>query len=179
MRSFGFDAFVLLCRSLCLEVLKDRISVLTVDITLRHQREGHTMVETAELLDLLIAARLLVSELIAREAEDDESLVFVFLIQCLQTIVLRRETAFRSGINDEEHLTFVVCEIYFFASVIEDFEIINGCHICIIFVLFIQFFVFFYQFVKRRDHLHQFLGLSVRHLHRATHLLRNALGLLV
>ena len=77
---FGFETFVFLGWRLRLEVLKDGIGVRAVDITLGHEREGHTVVEAAELLDLLIAARFLVRELVAGEAQDHESLVFVFLV---------------------------------------------------------------------------------------------------
>ena len=105
------------------------------DVTLRHQREGHTVVEAAELFDLLIVARFLVRKLVARETENDKSLVFIFLVQCLQTIVLRRETTFGGGVNDEDHLSFVVSEVYLFASIGEDFEIINCCHNSILYQL--------------------------------------------
>ena len=125
---FGFETFVFLGRGLGLEILEDGIGVCAVDITLGHEREGYTVVEAAELFDLLIATRFLVRELVTGESEDDETLVFVFLVQSLQTVVLRRKTALGSGINDKDHLSFVICEVHLFASVVKDFEIINCCH---------------------------------------------------
>ena len=130
---FGFESFVLLGRCLRFEVLKDGIGVSAVHIAFCHQREGHTVVETAELLDLLIASGFLVGELVARETENHEALVFVFLVQLFQTVVLRRETALGSSIDDENNLPFIVSKVHFFASVGEGGKIINGCHSCFFF----------------------------------------------
>ena len=46
---------------------------LAVDVHLRRQRELDAEVDPAELLDLRVVARLLVRELVAREADHDEA----------------------------------------------------------------------------------------------------------
>ena len=51
------------------------------------------MVHTAELLYLLVCARLLMAELIAGETNDDESLVLVLLVKGFQSVLLGSETA--------------------------------------------------------------------------------------
>lgn len=50
---------------LCLEVLEDLVRVVTVHVRLLHKREGNTMVELAELRDLLVRAWLLAIELVS------------------------------------------------------------------------------------------------------------------
>ena len=45
------------------------------------------MVYAAELLNQFVVARLLMSELVARKADDYEPLVFVLLVKSLQTVV--------------------------------------------------------------------------------------------
>ncbi len=80
MSGFGFDALVFLGGRLRFEVLKDRIGIGAVDVGFSHQRERHTVVETAELLDLLVAARFLVGKLVAGETKDNKALVFIFLV---------------------------------------------------------------------------------------------------
>ena len=82
--------------------------MLAVHVGLGHQREGHTVVLPAELLYLFVRAGFLVAELVAREADDDKPLALILLIERLQPVVLRREAAFRGGIDYQQHLSFVV-----------------------------------------------------------------------
>ena len=100
MGCLRFETFVLFRRSLGLEILKDRIGIRTVDVALSHQRESYTVIEAAELFNLLVATRLLVGELVTRETEDDETLIFVLLIEFLQTVVLRCESTLAGGIDN-------------------------------------------------------------------------------
>ena len=51
-----------------------------IHIRLGHQREGHTVVQAAELFYLLVAAGLLAAELVAGEAEHHQALVLILLI---------------------------------------------------------------------------------------------------
>jgi hypothetical protein len=55
-----------------LEEAEDGIGAPAVDVDLRRQREGDAVVDRAELLDRGVVSGLLVRELVAREAEDDE-----------------------------------------------------------------------------------------------------------
>jgi hypothetical protein len=89
----------------------------------------------AEGLDVVVGAGLLTAELVAGEAKDSEivawrkDLVFVderggpqrrreddtmllldLLVKLLQTFILRRETAFRGSVDDEDDLAFVFLE---------------------------------------------------------------------
>ena len=58
-------------------------------------------------LDLLGGAGLLSEELIAREADDAEAAVLVGLLQRLESLVLRRQAALGSDVDDEDGLSGV------------------------------------------------------------------------
>lgn len=52
------------------------------------------------------SATYLASELVARESEDDQTLVFVLLVELLKTSILLREAALGGNIDDEDDLAF-------------------------------------------------------------------------
>ena len=60
-------------------------------------------------MDLGVGARLLVAELVARNAEDDE--VVVVVVKRTQTCVLRREASSTRDVDDERELALVVGEV--------------------------------------------------------------------
>ena len=78
---------------------------------------------------LLVAAGLLVGELIAREADDDKSLILILLIKSLQAIILGGETALGCGIDNHQNLAVELREVHFCALVAQGFVIVNLCHI--------------------------------------------------
>ena len=119
---------ILLGGSLLLEIREDRLCVLAVDVNLAHDLEGHAVVELAELFDLSVRFRILLFELVAWEADDDQSLVFVLLVQFLKTLELRGEATLAGGVDDEEHFALELCKVEFFAATRQRFEIINRCH---------------------------------------------------
>src|SRR5262249_41627961 len=67
--------------------------------------------ELAERRDLVVVARVLAAELVARKAEHDESLVLVRLPQRLQALELRREATLAGGVDDQQHLALVAVEL--------------------------------------------------------------------
>ena len=71
-------------------------------------RELDVEVGRTELMNLLNRARSLLSELVAREVQNLQPLATVFLLQCLQFLVLGCESAAGGGVHDEQHLTLVV-----------------------------------------------------------------------
>src|SRR5690606_32629917 len=83
------------------QLLVERVTTRTVDVSLLHERESDTVVDLAELLDRACPARLLKPELVAREPEDLEPLLVVLLIQSLQALVLRGVAAPRRHVDDE------------------------------------------------------------------------------
>ena len=73
-------------------------------------RELDAVVGRAELVDFEDAAGCLLSELVAGEVEDFESLGGELLVEGFQLFVLGREAAAGGGVDDEQHLTLVVGE---------------------------------------------------------------------
>lgn len=69
----------------------DFVRVIAIDIALLHQRECDTMVQLAEAGNLLICARLLASKLVRGKSENDQAMVGIFFIKCLEALVLWRE----------------------------------------------------------------------------------------
>jgi hypothetical protein len=67
----------------------------------------------------------LVGKLVAREADDDQTLVLVLLIKGLQPIVLWSETALRGGIDNHQDLAFILAKVHFYSPVVQGFEIKN------------------------------------------------------
>ena len=133
-RGLGFQTLVLLGRGLCLQVLIDGVRFRTVDVDFLHQGEGHAVVEAAELGDLLVGAGLLMCELVAREAEDDQPLVFVLLVESFQPVVLRGETALGGGVDNHEDLAAVLRHFHLCALVVLGFEIVNCGHSFVVLV---------------------------------------------
>jgi len=74
---------------LFLEVSIERTFILSVDIDLIEQREGDVVSQRAEALNLIVGTRLLAEELVAREGQNLQTLVLVFLIKSFQAFVLR------------------------------------------------------------------------------------------
>ncbi len=93
------------------QVLVQRVCVVAVDLELGVHREGDVVVDAAELLDLGVVARLLVAELVAREADDLQALVLVGAVQRLEALVLRREAALARHVDDQQQLALVGAEI--------------------------------------------------------------------
>src|SRR3954466_1968940 len=78
---------------LALQPLPQRMRIRAVDLDLGHHREADAVVELAEGRDLVVAARVLVAELVARKADDHQAAFAVLLPQFFQALELRREAA--------------------------------------------------------------------------------------
>ena len=61
----------------------------------------------AEVADLRRAAGLLASEVVGREAEQDEALALVVFVELLEALVLRREAALGRHVDHQHHLALV------------------------------------------------------------------------
>src|SRR5690348_18432392 len=79
----------------------------TIDLDLGEQGKAHGIIAAGELQELRLIARLLVAELIAREAEHAEAARPMFSIQRLETGVLRRKAALTRDIDDQQCLSAV------------------------------------------------------------------------
>src|SRR5690606_32450831 len=77
-----------------LEPLVKRMGPATVDIDALENREAHAIGHGAELGDFPGGSRLLPSELIAGETEDNKALVAILALQRLEALILRSKAAF-------------------------------------------------------------------------------------
>jgi hypothetical protein len=64
-------------------------------------REGRAVLRRGELEDLLVGARLLSAELVARKGEDGEPGCFVVFMERTQTCVLAGEASITGNVDDE------------------------------------------------------------------------------
>lgn len=100
---------------LILEPLVQGASLVTVDVNLGHDGKGDAIIDLAELLDFVVGARLLPTELVAREAQDDKVVRVLLahrLPQFLQAGVLGGKTALGGCVDDEDDLALVVGKGY-------------------------------------------------------------------
>lgn len=98
---------------LVLEPGPEGVGVVAVDLSLLHDGEAHAVVELAELLDVIVGTRLLTTELVAGETEDDKVLRVLALEvgpELLEAGVLRGEAALGGSVDDEDDLALVVGE---------------------------------------------------------------------
>src|SRR5690625_6039682 len=86
------------------------MGTLSVDLDLREHREVDTEVDRAELGDLGLAAGLLMHELVAGETHHHQALIVELLVQLLQALVLRRESALARGVEHQPPRTEVIRE---------------------------------------------------------------------
>src|ERR1700720_2408645 len=88
-----------------LQILIQRMGVAAIDVDLGKHRKGDGIVAGAELFDLRGVTGLLATELVARKSENRKAARTKFLMQRLETPVLRRESASARGVDDQQHLT--------------------------------------------------------------------------
>ena len=118
-QEFGkVPTYVVLVLGIGLEPCVERNLVLAVYLNLVKLGECDMIVGSAELLDFGNGAGSLSAELVAREIQNLESLLIVFLINLLQILVLRRESATGGGIYNQQELSLVLFQTYFFTLII-------------------------------------------------------------
>ena len=74
---------------------------LAVDLDLGGDGKAHPVVALAEGADLLVPARLLVAELVAREPDHGKAALPVGPVQLFQSLVLRGQTALARRVDDQ------------------------------------------------------------------------------
>src|SRR5690554_1335224 len=102
------------------------MSARAVHLDLLVHREADAVILLTEFADLFVGARILLAELIAREAEDLQAAALVFLMELFEPRELRREAAFTSRIDDKEDIAAVIRERRLLAVDALDFDLVDG-----------------------------------------------------
>jgi hypothetical protein len=100
-------------RLFVLKPLIEWIGLIAVDVNLAQDREGHTIVDLAEALNLLVGAGVLATELVAGEAKNDEVirvLLLDALVKLLEPLELGGEAALGGGVDNQDYLALVLLE---------------------------------------------------------------------
>jgi len=108
------------------DALVQRVTVGTVDVYFRVHREGHSVSGRTKFFDLFFGAGFLTSELIAGKTANHETLVFEFLVQLFQTLVLTGEPAFGCDVDHKDNFALVLGKRGFLSIDILEFVIVNG-----------------------------------------------------
>src|SRR5208282_1971309 len=93
-----------------LQSLIERMGVVAVDVGLGEHRERHVVIVGAELPDRALAARLLMTELVARETQHGKAAAAEATMQRLEPRVLRREAALARDVDDEQRLAVEIAQ---------------------------------------------------------------------
>lgn len=96
---------------------------LAIDFGLAELGEVYAKFHGAELCDLFVRAWGLSTKLVTRDVEDFETCGFVALIEGFELLILRGETAFGGGIDDEQNLAFILREGHGFAFFASELKI--------------------------------------------------------
>lgn len=84
------------------------MGVFAVDINFGKHGEADAVVFLTEGGDFGFCAGFLMIKLIAGEAENDKAFVFVRFVELLEAFILRGETTFAGGVDNEDDFAFVV-----------------------------------------------------------------------
>ena len=82
------------------QILKEWLRRIAPHIPLFEDGERNTIVQAAELLHLIVCARLLSCKLVAREAQNLKPLRLILRIECLQLLELRRKSALARRVHE-------------------------------------------------------------------------------
>lgn len=111
---------------LLLEVDVDGVGIVTVDVDLLENGEGDTVVELAERRDLISRSGLLATKLVAREADDGESLILVLLVDLLEALVLGSEATLGGDVHNENDLALKLLEGEGLSVLVKGSEVVEG-----------------------------------------------------
>src|SRR5690606_14960401 len=92
-------------------LFRSRMCGLAIDIAFLEHRKTDAVLALAKRPDFIRPARLLLAKLIAGKTEKLESARAVSFIQCFETLVLRSESAFACGVDDQQHLAGEIAQV--------------------------------------------------------------------
>jgi hypothetical protein len=86
-----------------LEEFEQRVRILAVDVDFGEDGKGDSIILVAELCDFGLGTGFLRSKLVAREAQNHQTAIFILLVERFQAGVLRSESALAGGIHHQHH----------------------------------------------------------------------------
>lgn len=101
------------------------VGLRAVDVDLRRERERHPVLDLAKFLDLIVIARLLVGELVAGEADDDEAFGSELGVDLLQTPILRGEAALARSVHDQHRLASELLQGHLLTGIRGETEVVD------------------------------------------------------
>src|ERR1700722_11356674 len=104
------------------------MGAIAIDVDLGEHRKGDGIIGGAELFDLPGIARLLAAELVARKSQHRKAARAERLMQRLETLILRGESAGAGGVDDQENLPLEFPERNVLTGQRLCREIINASH---------------------------------------------------
>jgi hypothetical protein len=99
-------------RSHSFQRTKEWVLIFSVHFDLFEYWECDGIVAVDEVLNLLLCPRSLSAELVARESEHNESVVFIPAIELFQPFVLGCKAAFAGCVDDKYHIAAVVVQVF-------------------------------------------------------------------
>jgi len=112
-----------------LHPLPHGLDLVAVDVRLAEHGERDAVVDHAEVLDLVVAARVLAAELVAGEAEELDVvgvLALQLFVELLKTLELRGEAAFAGGVDDQHDLALQVLQRVRLTLLVVGLEVVEG-----------------------------------------------------
>ena len=86
------------------------VGLVALDHGLADHRKLDAIGQPAEVGNLLVAARLLLTEIIGREAKNDQTFVLEAVMQLFQAVVLIGEAAVAGGVHHQQHLALELAQ---------------------------------------------------------------------
>ena len=108
------------------QIPEQGLRVLSPHIAFGKDRERHSIIKPAELLDLLIGSRFLSGELIAGEPQDFQPLPPVLAVEFLEFLELGRKAALAGRIHKYQDISLVICQGFLLALASFYHKIIEG-----------------------------------------------------
>lgn len=109
---------------LFLQVSIDWMLIGAIDSNLLCHGEGHSIIALAECSDFLITGHLL-RERVGGKSNDNQSFVFIAVVELLQAFELGSEAALGSRVEGKDYFAFKLAQIDWFPGSIVDLKVVE------------------------------------------------------
>ena len=94
-------------RGFIFEMLIQRMGIGPIHVNFGKHRKGNVIVGLAKIQNFFVASWVLTAELVAGKSQHFKSLLVKLFVELFQPLKLGGESAFGSGIHDEQHVIFI------------------------------------------------------------------------